>query len=42
MLKNLIGEPDPKLTKFQESYLIENAKLLEDEEAYKLIVRNNY
>ncbi|WP_231289962.1 DUF2608 domain-containing protein [Rickettsia australis] len=41
-LKNLIGKPDPKLAKFQESYLIENAKWLEDEEAYKLMVRNNY
>ena len=41
-LKHLTGEPDPKLAAFQESYLIENAKWLEDEEAYKLMVGNNY
>ncbi|GAA5252776.1 DUF2608 domain-containing protein [Candidatus Rickettsia kedanie] len=41
-LKNLIGAPDPKLAKFQESYLIENTKWFEDEEAYKLMVGNNY
>ena len=35
-LKNLKGIPDPKLAEFQESYLIENAKWLEDEEAYEL------
>ncbi|EER21853.1 hypothetical protein REISMN_00280 [Rickettsia tamurae subsp. buchneri] len=40
-LKHLTGEPDPKLAEFQESYLIENAKWLEDEEAYGLMVRNN-
>ncbi|MCZ6925710.1 MAG: hypothetical protein O7D30_10810 [Rickettsia endosymbiont of Ixodes persulcatus] len=37
-LKNLKGEPDPTLAEFQESYLIENAKWLEDEEAYKMIL----
>lgn len=41
-LKHLTGEPDLKLAAFQESYLIENAKWLEDEEAYKLMVVNNY
>ncbi|MCC8406045.1 MAG: DUF2608 domain-containing protein [Rickettsia endosymbiont of Ecitomorpha arachnoides] len=41
-LKHLMGEPEPKLAAFQESYLIENAKWLEDDEAYKLMVGNNY
>lgn len=41
-LKHLMGEPDPKLAAFQELYLIENAKWLEDEEAYELMVGNNY
>ncbi len=36
-----MGEPDPKLAAFQESYLIENAKWLEDDEAYKLMVESN-
>lgn len=39
-LKRLAGEPDPKLAEFQESYLIENAKWLEDEEAYKLMAES--
>ncbi|AAY61374.1 hypothetical protein RFEPED_0321 [Rickettsia felis str. Pedreira] len=41
-LKHLMGEPDPKLAAFQESYLIENAKWLEDEEAYELMAESNY
>ncbi|HJD55854.1 MAG TPA: DUF2608 domain-containing protein [Rickettsia endosymbiont of Pyrocoelia pectoralis] len=36
-LKKLQDKPDPKLAEFQESYLIENAKWLEDEEAYELM-----
>lgn len=36
-LKNLSGEPDPKLAEFQEQYLIENAQWLEDTEACELI-----
>lgn len=41
-LKNLLGKPDPKLAEFQERYLIENAKWLEDEEAYELMAKSNY
>ncbi|WP_347938644.1 DUF2608 domain-containing protein [Rickettsia oklahomensis] len=40
-LKNLKGTPDRTLAEFQETYLIENAKWLEDEEAYKLMVESN-
>lgn len=40
-LKNLTGKPDPKLAEFQESHLIENAKWLEDEEAYGLMAESN-
>ncbi|WP_341792482.1 DUF2608 domain-containing protein [Rickettsia endosymbiont of Gonocerus acuteangulatus] len=41
-LKNLLGEPDPKLAQFQEQYLIENAQWLEDAEAYKFIAKGDY
>jgi hypothetical protein len=40
-LKNLTDEPDPKLAEFQESYLIENAQWLEDDEAYQLMAESN-
>lgn len=40
-LKNLSGEPDPKLAQFQEQYLIENAEWLEDVEAYKLMAESS-
>jgi len=40
-LKNLSGEPDPKLAEFQELHLIENAEWLEDEAAYKLMKESN-
>lgn len=40
-LKNLSGEPDPKLARFQEQYLIENAEWLEDNEAYKLMAESS-
>ncbi|XVN41837.1 MAG: DUF2608 domain-containing protein [Rickettsia endosymbiont of Argas persicus] len=39
-LKNLSGEPNPKLAEFQERYLIENAEWLEDAEAYKLMAED--
>ncbi|KJV92309.1 DUF2608 domain-containing protein [Rickettsia bellii] len=40
-LKNLLGEPEPKLARFQEQYLIENAEWLEDVEAYKLMAESS-